>query len=167
MFERVANFRDLGGYRTRDGRRTRARRLYRSASLDSMTRSDARFACAELGVRTVIDLRAAHEVQPLDGHPLYELGVERVHAPLSNEVVQAGWSCLPAHSLESHVLPLQHARGSIREAVERLTRNLAKRLVQVPLKGLKGAAWNHSSAVIDGFLGGLQGDRNGGKDGHE
>jgi hypothetical protein len=39
-----------------------------------------------------------------------------------------------------------------------MAEGLVKRLVQVPLKGLKGAAWHHSSAVIDGFLKGLEGD---------
>jgi len=52
---------------------------------------------------------------------------------------------------------LAHLEEADREAVERLASGLAKRLVQVPLKGLKGAAWHHSSAVIDGFLDGLDG----------
>ena len=55
---------------------------------------------------------------------------------------------------------LAHLGESDREAVERLAGSLVKRLVQVPLKGLKGAAWHHSSAVIDGFLNGLE-DKNG------
>jgi glutamyl-tRNA reductase len=50
---------------------------------------------------------------------------------------------------------LSHLGDDDREAVERMTAGLVKRLVQVPLKGLKGAAWHHSSAVIDGFLKGL------------
>jgi len=55
---------------------------------------------------------------------------------------------------------LAHLEEADRKAVEKLANGLAKRLVQVPLKGLKGAAWHHSSAVIDGFLNGLEG-RNG------
>jgi glutamyl-tRNA reductase len=47
---------------------------------------------------------------------------------------------------------LAHLEPSDRKAIERMAKGLAKRLVQVPLKGLKSAAWNHSSAVIDGFL---------------
>ncbi len=50
---------------------------------------------------------------------------------------------------------LAHLEEADREAVERMANGLVKRLVQVPLKGLKGAAANHSSAVIDGFLNGL------------
>jgi glutamyl-tRNA reductase len=52
---------------------------------------------------------------------------------------------------------LAHLEEADREAVERLASSLAKRLVKVPLMGLKGAAWHHSSAVIDGFLSGLEG----------
>lgn len=59
---------------------------------------------------------------------------------------------------------LAHLEEADREAVEKLARGLAKRLVQVPLRGLKGAAWNHSSAVIDGFLHGLEGDNGHGGD---
>ena len=50
---------------------------------------------------------------------------------------------------------LGHLDEADRKAVERMANGLVKRLVQVPLKGLKGAAVNHSSAVIDGFLHGL------------
>jgi len=59
---------------------------------------------------------------------------------------------------------LAHLDASDREAVERMASGLVKRLVQVPLKGLKGAAVNHSSAVIDGFLNGLE-DNNGSGEG--
>jgi protein-tyrosine phosphatase len=54
------NFRDLGGYRTRDGRRVRWRLLFRSGVLSYLT--DADWAhLASLGIRTVCDLRAPHE----------------------------------------------------------------------------------------------------------
>lgn len=58
--EGVRNFRDLGGYATLDGRRVRWRRLFRSASLGSLTpRDHARLD--GLGLRTVFDLRATDE----------------------------------------------------------------------------------------------------------
>jgi glutamyl-tRNA reductase len=60
---------------------------------------------------------------------------------------------------------LAHLDEADRVAVERLTKGLVKRLVQVPLKGLKGAAVNHSSAVIDGFLKGLETDNGSGEEG--
>jgi len=62
-YERLHNFRDLGGYRARDGRVVRWGRLYRSDSLGKLTGQGAdweRFA--GLGVRTVIDLRYPWEI---------------------------------------------------------------------------------------------------------
>ncbi|MBB4886221.1 tyrosine-protein phosphatase [Streptomyces netropsis] len=60
-FERLHNFRDLGGYRTDDGRTLRWGRLYRSDSLHKLQGEDwERFLA--LGVRTVIDLRYPWEI---------------------------------------------------------------------------------------------------------
>lgn len=56
-FEQVFNFRDLGGYRARDGRAVRWRTIFRSDSLHAMSESDQRHFSEELGVRSVIDLR--------------------------------------------------------------------------------------------------------------
>ncbi len=55
---------------------------------------------------------------------------------------------------------LSHLDEHDRMAVEKMVQGLTRRLVQVPLQGLKGAAWNHSSAVISNFIRGLAG-RNG------
>ncbi len=56
------------------------------------------------------------------------------------------------HSLNRE---LSHLSDDDRTAVKKMTEGLVKRLVQVPLRGLKGAAWHHSAAVIDGFVQGL------------
>ena len=72
-FERVVtleggrNFRDMGGYATRDGRRLRWGRLYRSGSMAGF--SDAAYAqLAALGVRSICDLRTTseRETSPVD-----------------------------------------------------------------------------------------------------
>ncbi|NLU79538.1 tyrosine-protein phosphatase [Micromonospora sp. HNM0581] len=61
-FTTTFNFRDVGGYRTRDDRTVRTGRLYRSDSLHRLD-DDDRDTFAALGVRTVIDLRRPHEVE--------------------------------------------------------------------------------------------------------
>jgi protein-tyrosine phosphatase len=57
-----SNFRDLGGYRSADGRRVRFGQLYRSGELCEISGEDAE-RLAELGLRTVIDLRSQREVE--------------------------------------------------------------------------------------------------------
>lgn len=54
------NFRDMGGYATRDGRRTRWKHLFRSGQLSKLTEA-GRAQLAELGIRVVVDLRTATE----------------------------------------------------------------------------------------------------------
>ena len=55
-----SNFRDLGGYRTADGRTVRPRTVFRSAHLGGLTDED-RAALSALGVRTIVDLRGVNE----------------------------------------------------------------------------------------------------------
>ena len=54
------NFRDLGGYRTGDGRTVKWRSVYRSAQLDRLSPQGVT-ALAAIGVRTVVDLRFSDE----------------------------------------------------------------------------------------------------------
>jgi protein tyrosine/serine phosphatase len=67
-FSNVFNFRDLGGYRTSDGATVRWRRLYRADDLAHLDNEDhERFA--ELGIRTVVDLRRPNEIEELGRVP--------------------------------------------------------------------------------------------------
>lgn len=54
------NFRDLGGYQTRDGREVKTGLLYRSGVLSNLTSRDYD-TLAELDLATVVDLRATEE----------------------------------------------------------------------------------------------------------
>jgi len=59
-FEGARNFRDLGGYPTKDGRRLKWGRLYRAGILGKFTDADCE-SLAALGLRAICDLRATAE----------------------------------------------------------------------------------------------------------
>ncbi|CAN7183741.1 tyrosine-protein phosphatase [Phenylobacterium sp. LjRoot225] len=67
LLEGGRNFRDLGGYVARDGRRLKWGRLYRSGSMAALTEA-AYVQLAELGVRVICDLRTTseRETSPVD-----------------------------------------------------------------------------------------------------
>ena len=79
-FERVFNFRDLGGYAVADGRRVRWRRLFRSGALHRMSEDEAARTAADLGIGTVIDLRSDAEVDHAGLGP-FVAGTVRHHVP--------------------------------------------------------------------------------------
>jgi len=54
------NFRDLGGYRSADGRQVRWGRLYRSGVMSGLTEADMSYLSA-LGVKVICDLRSNQE----------------------------------------------------------------------------------------------------------
>lgn len=59
-FEGIANFRDLGGYRTADGSQVAWGKLYRSANLATTSRADLK-ALQQLQLTSLIDFRSAAE----------------------------------------------------------------------------------------------------------
>jgi protein-tyrosine phosphatase len=59
-FSGTKNFRDLGGYRTVDGRTVRWETLYRSDGLNKLTKADRKYFSA-LMLDRIIDFRAQHE----------------------------------------------------------------------------------------------------------
>jgi protein-tyrosine phosphatase len=75
------NFRDLGGWRTSDGRRIRSGRLYRSDALQRLTDADVARLRDELNLRTLVDLRSSHEVAREGCGPLAAPPVEYHHLP--------------------------------------------------------------------------------------
>ncbi len=87
-FEGAYNFRDLGGYRTTDGKTVKWRRLFRSDDLRTMTEADAARA-RELGVATVIDLREAYAGERDGDGPLAEPPVRYVSMPLVSDSSRA------------------------------------------------------------------------------
>jgi protein-tyrosine phosphatase len=85
-----ANFRDLGGYETDHGTFVRSGRVYRSDSLSFMSDDDVRHVTEELGLRTVIDLRAGQEVEQFTHGPLESLPITVWHMPIVDETRREG-----------------------------------------------------------------------------
>lgn len=54
------NFRDLGGYRSADGRQVRWGRIYRSGMMSGLTAADMRYL-SDLGIRSICDFRSQQE----------------------------------------------------------------------------------------------------------
>jgi protein-tyrosine phosphatase len=79
-----ANFRDLGGYDAAGGRLRRGR-VFRSDSLSRLSATDVRRLVDEVGLVTVVDLRAGHEVETYGPAPLGEHGVVVHHLPIADE----------------------------------------------------------------------------------
>ena len=70
------NFRDLGGYRSADGRHVRWRRVFRSGVMNRLTDADRDYL-ATLEIRASCDLREAHE-RSLEPSDWRDWGVEQM-----------------------------------------------------------------------------------------
>jgi protein-tyrosine phosphatase len=79
------NFRDLGGYHTGDGRRTRFGRVFRSNSLQELTEADLEIIREELGLVTVLDLRSGREIAHDGVGPLEHEPLRYVNLPMLQE----------------------------------------------------------------------------------
>jgi protein-tyrosine phosphatase len=120
------NFRDLGGYRGRDGRRTRWGRLFRSDALHELTSEDVA-QLRTLGLRTVVDLRTGRELQasgrgPLEPEPVafHHLAVVREGAPgtAGDDGESVAAPAPPGDDLaERYLWYLEVGRGALVEAL--------------------------------------------------
>ena len=87
VFEQVFNVRDLGGLPTFDGRSIRPGHLFRADGVHRLTGDDLERARA-LGLRTVVDLRTAGEIERSRRFPVEEHPCEWHHLP----VLERMWS---------------------------------------------------------------------------
>jgi protein-tyrosine phosphatase len=90
------NFRDLGGYRTTDGRAVRTGTLFRSGHLAHLTDGDLDLL-GRIGIATVVDFRPDREVEMFgpdrlrDGTTYVSIPIgDGAHTPAAYEAVQAG-----------------------------------------------------------------------------
>jgi protein-tyrosine phosphatase len=82
--EGAVNFRDLGGYKTADGRRLRRGLVYRSGSLGRLTDSDI-VQMGEIGVKLVCDLRSIEELTDEPDRLSWQPAPAYAHLPLTVE----------------------------------------------------------------------------------
>ncbi|MFD8570219.1 tyrosine-protein phosphatase [Streptomyces sp. NPDC059639] len=128
-FAHLHNFRDLGGYRTLDGRTVRWGRLYRSDALSKLSPAldDATAERADwerytgLGIRTVIDLRypreiaASGRVPEIPGQSWVNLSVE--HRPYDQTVIDPAVD--PWRHLADRYLEVAHdGADELRQALD-------------------------------------------------
>ena len=99
----ATNFRDLGGYRGRDQRPLRWRRLFRSDHLAHLSDADRR-ALAQLGVRRAFDFRGVQEraaaTYDLPGLQQHSLAIEPSVAQRMTDLVRSGVVLDEAHMTE-------------------------------------------------------------------
>jgi protein-tyrosine phosphatase len=62
-FKSVANFRDIGGYRTRKGNTIAWRRVFRSGEFAQINQDEYRRLKEEIKLTTIIDLRSEYEIK--------------------------------------------------------------------------------------------------------
>lgn len=83
-FAGTYNFRDIGGYPTRDGGATRWRTLFRTDSPHRLSEAD-RASLIRCGLRTAIDLRQAEEVAAAPNTFVASPQIAYRHLPLLND----------------------------------------------------------------------------------
>jgi len=115
------NFRDLGGYRSEDGRRTRWRRLFRSDGLHRLTPADQKDV-AHLGLASVLDLRTPEEVADEGWARVeairHQLPVTPVLPPMVTVPSPAAEAALVA---ESYLTTLRASAATMQEVLAMLT----------------------------------------------
>jgi len=115
------NFRDLGGYRTDDGRRTRWRRLFRSDGLHRLTCADQKDV-ARLGLTSVLDLRTPEEVAEEGWARVeatrHQLPIVAVLPPLRTTPSPAGDAALVS---QSYMATLRASAETVQEVLAVMT----------------------------------------------
>ena len=84
MLEGAPNFRDIGGYKTKDGRTVKSGIIYRSGEFPRLTDEDVK-KLDKLGVKTVVNFLEQSEID-FRGRDRVPEGTKEVHLPIAGEV---------------------------------------------------------------------------------
>jgi len=117
VLEGAANFRDLGGLPTADGRVVRRGRIFRSDVLYRLTNNDT-IVLRALGIRTVIDLRSLDEVRHYPKSPLAAIGLQHFNVPIVTDELSITESLV-----DDYVLLLRNVREGFRRIFGHLARD--------------------------------------------
>ena len=113
------NFRDLGGYRSADGRRFRTGLVFRSDGLQFLTSADLEKLAGEVELGHVIDLRSDEEVEEIGRGPIADQVA--VHSiPLFGHVSRGSGFKRPSDMGELYFMMLSLAQQPIAEVVRLL-----------------------------------------------
>ncbi len=117
------NFRDLGGYPTRDGGQLRWRVLFRSDALHHLTGADVARLRSEIGLGHVVDLRSSGEIA-IDGRGRLAAEDFRIHhLPLFDGSGVGSADLDPRITLcDRYFLMTEHAKRPIARVIETLAR---------------------------------------------
>lgn len=126
------NFRDLGGYKTTDGRSVKWREVFRTGELGTLSDADVR-KLEELGIQTVVNFLLQEEIEQ-HGTDRVPAGVELIHDPITgkrsaelsmiaqNAISSGDFDRLPAEiNFEIHAILM----GEAKQQYARLLRILA------------------------------------------
>lgn len=81
-FDGIHNFRDLGGYGTRDGYTVARSRIFRSGELHGMTPDDLKNLKDNIRLRSILDLRSEFEISQTESGLIPESGFNYFNVPL-------------------------------------------------------------------------------------
>jgi len=84
VLEGAPNFRDIGGYKTKEGRTVKTGIIYRSGEFPRLTDEDVT-KLDELGIKTVVNFLEQSEID-FRGRDRLPEGTKEVHLPISGEV---------------------------------------------------------------------------------
>lgn len=112
------NFRDLGGYQTVDGRRTRYGRVFRSNSLQEVTHADLKEIRERLRLVTVVDLRSPQEIRHDGVGPLIQESLRYINLPMLQEKSDYEPGQIETGLVDRYLSYLRLAQKSIVAALE-------------------------------------------------
>ena len=114
------NFRDLGGYPTRDGGTLRWRVLFRSDALHHLTSADVARLRSEIGLGHVVDLRSSGEIA-IDGRGRLAAEDFRIHhLPLFDGSGVGSADLDPRITLSDRYFLMTELQGPIARVIETL-----------------------------------------------